>query len=135
MGIKERMGYKNPNLEIGFFEFLFRDLGKEETGSRLFRAAPRITITLFQYKPDNDIFGHQCQTVNPQKVHNKVGFILQTIQEYRPPDENNILYIIEEENSRSIKLFKYLHRAYPSKLGVPSGICSVFSRLASCSAS
>ena len=93
------------------------------------------TVTFFQNELVDNIFDHQYQTPYPEDIDNDIVFVLQPETQQRPSDEDDVLHVVEKEDTCAVNLFEYALHTYPSKLGVPSGICSIFSRLASCSAS
>jgi len=93
------------------------------------------TITFLQNKFVDKIFDHQNQAPYPEDIDNDIVFVLQPETKQRPPDENDVLHIVEEENACAVDLPENCLHAYPSKLGVPSGITASPFLLASCSAS
>jgi len=100
-----------------------------------------VAVTLFQNKLENEIFGHQCQAVDPEKIHDHVGLVFKPVKQQRPTDKNDILHIIKEKDAYTVNLFKKTGhqkcfiRYSALKFGVPSGILASPFRLASCSAS
>jgi len=92
-------------------------------------------ITFLQYEFVDNIFNHQTKAVNPKDIHHNIVRIVQAVAKQWPSDKDRVLQIVEEDDAGTIKLPEDTFHASAPKLGVPSGICSIFSRLASCSAS
>jgi hypothetical protein len=38
-----------------------------------------VAVAFFQNKFENNIFGHQCQTVDPQYIHHDIGLVVKPV--------------------------------------------------------
>lgn len=97
-----------------------------------------IAVAFFQNKLIDNILDHQDQTVDPEDIDDDIVFVLKSETKQRPSDKDDILHVVEEEDTRSVELFEYLlHYAsfVALKFSVPSARWLSPLRIASCSAS
>jgi hypothetical protein len=74
-------------------------------------------VTSLEHKLEDDIFGDECQTINPKNIQYDIGLVVETIEKQRPSNKDDIFHIVEKEYPYAINLFEYAHSL---NSGVPS---------------
>ena len=64
-----------------------------------------VTIGFFQNEFVDQVFDHQEKAEDPEYIHDDVVSVLQTVTKQRPPEEDDVLHVVEEEDPDAVDLF------------------------------